>query len=96
MPPLRANAIVTCNCGARWGDHRRASLHEDMAAVEHALLAALVPKMVRHHVLGHRFTVSESAPREFLDTIARAAARAAGQGGEANEPDRRRLAAVDD
>ena len=83
MPPIRANSIVTCSCGARWGDHHRASLHEDLAEVEHVLLEMKVPIMVRHHALGHRFTLGENAPPEFLATIARAAARAAGDGWEA-------------
>ena len=98
MPVPRHLAIVVCNCGKRWGRVDRAQACEEMEATEHAILASSVPLMVRHWQLGHRFTLGENAPREFLDTIARAAARAAGDGGEgdAGEPGRLRLTAVED
>ena len=84
MPVPRHLAIVVCNCGKRWGrEADRAQAGEELEATEHAILASSVPLMVRHWQLGHRFTLGENAPREFLDTIARAAARAAGDGGEA-------------
>ena len=73
----RASAIVVCSCGARWGNAARAAACEDMEVAEHALLETYVAKMVRHWTLGHRLALGENAPREFLATIARAAARAA-------------------
>lgn len=73
--PTRANAIVVCNCGVKFGRVDRAAACEDMAAVEEALIAAEVPRMVRHHELGHRLSLGENAPREFLAVIAEAARR---------------------
>ena len=98
MPIPRHLAIVVCSCGQRWGNAERAALHEDMMALEHGILASLVPKMIRHHALGHRFTLGENAPREFLATIAKAAERAAGKadGGAEPVPAARRLGAVED
>ena len=77
MPVPRHDAIVICSCGARWGNAARAAACEDMEVAEHALLETYVAKMVRHWTLGHRLALGENAPREFLATIARAAARAA-------------------
>ncbi len=99
MPVPRHLAIVVCNCGKRWGRVDRAQACEEMEAVEHAILARYVCEFIRHHALGHRFTLGENAPREFLATIARAAARAAGESGDGGAepvPAVRRLGAVED
>jgi hypothetical protein len=82
MPHPRAVSIVLCSCGWRIGNSARAALHEDLMAVEHALIAAELPRLVRHWQLGHRLTLGENAPREFLATIARAAQAAAGDATE--------------
>lgn len=75
--PTRANAIVVCSCGVKFGRVDRAAACEDMAAVEEALIAAEVPRMVRHWELGHRISLGENAPREFASVVAEAARRVA-------------------
>lgn len=77
MPHPRAASIVLCSCGKRWGNYARAALHEDLAAVEQALIAGYIDVMVRHWTLGHRLSLGENAPREFLAVIAEAARRVA-------------------
>lgn len=78
MPPALANAVAVCSCGQKFGNVSRAAVCEEMAAVEHALIAAEVPRMLRHFQLGHEIKLGENAPREFLATIARAAMQARG------------------
>jgi hypothetical protein len=75
--PTRANAIVVCSCGVKFGRVDRAAACEDMAAVEHALIAAEVPRMVRHFELQHTLSLGPNAPREFLGVVAEAARRVA-------------------
>lgn len=75
MPP-RLYAIVTCSCGAKYGDARRAE-KDDFRLGEHAgtalerlALASKVPEMLRHWRLGHRMT---GHGREWMSVIAHAA-----------------------
>ncbi len=85
MAPPRHAAIVVCSCGKRWGRSDRAAACEEMEAVEHALLATYVPLFARHWRLGHTLKLGDSAPREFLATIARAAEAVAGEREEAGD-----------
>lgn len=73
MPAPRSAAIVTCSCGLRVGNHERAQAHEDMEAVELALLEREVPRMHRHWQLGHTLKLREGAPLAYAAVIAKAA-----------------------
>lgn len=75
--PTRANAIVVCSCGFKVGNMNRIGMDEEALAVEEGILAAYVPRLVRHWTLGHRLSLGENAPREFLGVIAEAARRVA-------------------
>jgi hypothetical protein len=100
--PRRDQAVVICSCGWKVGNMDRARACEEMEAVEYALVAASVERLVRHHELGHRFTLGPNAPRSFLAVIAEAARRVAeqrgggGEAGDVEEPGRLRLAAIED
>lgn len=77
MAVPRADAIVVCSCGKRWGRVSRAAACEEMEAVEHALIAAEVPMLIRHFELGHELKLGENAPRSFLAVVAEVARRVA-------------------
>lgn len=97
MPVPRATAIVLCSCGARWGNIARASAHEDMEAVELALIEALVPLFARHWQLRHTLTLRDGAPIAYAAVIAKAAREMAdGEAGPAVEEGRLALAPVKD
>ena len=75
--PTRANAIILCSCTQKFGSLSRAAASEEAADVERGVLAADVPRMIRHHELGHRLALGENAPRSFLAVVAEVARRVA-------------------
>lgn len=81
MAVPRHSAIVTCSCGAKWGNAARAARSEEAEAAERAALEIKVATMIRHHALGHKFTFN--GPLSFAATIAKAAEGVAERRGRA-------------
>jgi hypothetical protein len=95
--PRRDQAAIICSCGWKLGNTSRAAMHEDMEAVEHALIEASVPRLIRHWRLGHRITLREGAPMSYAAVIAKAAGRARdGDGGEDEAPTRLAIGAIEE
>jgi hypothetical protein len=100
--PTRAQTIVICSCGVKWGNLERAALFDEAADVERVLVASYVPRMVRHWQLGHTLGLGENAPWEYLGVVASVAERmraerdASAPPPEADSPSRLALVAMDD
>ena len=74
----RDNAMVTCSCGARWGDRRRAEGYEELRDFEHAMVASKILVFLKHWRMKHRITGHGGA--EFRAIIEKAAAGIANEG----------------
>lgn len=82
MPAPRELSLVTCSCGKRIGDLRRAeSADEDVEAVEMAALRATVPVLLKHWKMGHDLAIHPRAPIAVKAVVAKAAREFAGDAG---------------